>query len=90
MLRQILPLSDMVIFTRPVLPRAAEPQFVADFALANLGLQQEHLVIPDYKEALDKALELAAPGDAVLVTGSLYTVSDIRAYYYKRQKTPPL
>ncbi len=84
MLEHILPLAAAVIFTRPVLPRAADPYDVAAFAVSHFNLPKEHLVIDAYDEALDRALELAGPGDAVLVTGSLYTVSDIRAYWQER------
>jgi dihydrofolate synthase / folylpolyglutamate synthase len=89
MLRQILPLADLIIFTRPTISRAAEPDSVADFARAKLDLQKEHLVIRDYRAALDRALELAAPDDAVLVTGSLYTVSDVRAHYCEHHQVLP-
>ncbi len=81
MLKSILPLSDSVVFTRPLLPRAADPQNIADFALDHFKLVKDYYVIKDHQEALDKAFELAEPEDAILVTGSLYTVSDIRAYY---------
>ncbi len=80
MLEHILPLADTVIFTRPILPRAADPADIAAFAVAHFNLQKEYYVLPEHGEALDRALELAGPEDAVLVTGSLYTVSDVRAY----------
>lgn len=83
MLEHILPLADVVVFTRPTLPRAANPEDIAAFAEEHLKLQKEHYLAPDHKEALEKALKLAEPEDAILVTGSLYTVSDIRAYYIK-------
>jgi dihydrofolate synthase / folylpolyglutamate synthase len=85
MLRHILPLADKIIFTRPVLSRAADPQDVANFATGHFEMQIESLVIQDYGEALDRALKLAGPEDAVVVTGSLYTVSDIRAYWHRLQ-----
>lgn len=81
MLKSILPLSDLIVFTRPLLPRAADPQSVAAFALEHFNLEQEFYVLSDHREAFKKALELAGPEDAILVTGSLYTVSDVRAYY---------
>lgn len=84
MLGHILPLANRVIFTRPVLPRAAEPQDVARFASANFSLSDSPIIVEDYREALDKALAEAEPEDAVLVTGSLYTVSDVRAYWIEK------
>ncbi len=81
MLKHILSLADTIIFTRPILPRAADPGEIAAFAERHFELQENYEVIYDHGEALEKALKLAGPNDAVLVTGSLYTVSDIRAYW---------
>ncbi len=81
MLKHILPLADSIIFTRPGLPRAADPRETALFALEHFALQQECRVIVDYAQALEQALKMATSQDAILVTGSLYTVSDVRAYY---------
>ncbi len=86
MLKSILPLSDSVVFTRPLLPRAADPQKIADFAVDHFKFNKDYYVIADYRQALDKAFELAEPEDAILVAGSLYTVSDIRAYYFIRKE----
>ncbi len=86
MLKSLIPLSDIVIFTRPLLPRAADPQNIADYVADHLRLVKDYYVIKDYRQALDKAFELAEPEDAILVTGSLYTVSDIRAYYLLSKK----
>lgn len=84
MLKEILPLADKVVFSRPVLPRAADPRDLASVATGQLGFGKEHYIINDHGAALEKALELAGPEDAVLVTGSLYTVSDVRAYWQSR------
>ena len=81
MLKSILPLADIVIFTRPMINRAAEPDKVAAFAVKELGFTGDYYVHDQHGAALDQALSLAGPADAVLVTGSLYTVSDIRAYW---------
>jgi folylpolyglutamate synthase/dihydropteroate synthase len=78
-----LPLADSVIFTKPLLPRAADPDDIARFAADHFSMQNNYLVVHDHGEALDRALDMAGPEDAVLVTGSLYTVSDIRAYWKK-------
>ncbi len=84
MLKHILPLADTVIFTKPVLPRAKDPAEIAAYAGEHFKLKNKFYVAPEHGAALEKALSLAGPKDAVLVTGSLYTVSDIRAYYKKR------
>jgi dihydrofolate synthase / folylpolyglutamate synthase len=83
MLGSIMPLADSVIFTKPLLPRAADPDDIARFAVDHFCMQNNYLVVHDHGEALDRALDMAGPEDAVLVTGSLYTVSDIRAYWKK-------
>lgn len=83
MLSDILPLADLVVFTKPTLPRAAEPAELADFAVKYLNLGNGYHVINEHGRAIELALELAGPEDAVLVTGSLYTVSDVRAYWQK-------
>lgn len=81
MLEHILPLADEIIFTRPLLPRAADPADIAAFAVDNLQLSKKFLVFQHHGEAFDRAMQMAEPEDVVLVTGSLYTVSDIRAYW---------
>ena len=42
------------------------------------------MVIADAEQALDYALGKAAPGDAVFITGSLYLVGQLRAYWKQR------
>ena len=83
MLNSILPRADSVVFTRPVLLRAADPSAVAEYATKKLGFSKQIFVVDEFGPALEKAISLAEPDDAVLVTGSLYTVSDIRAYWIK-------
>lgn len=85
MLEHILPRANTIIFTRPILPRAADPGEIAAFAVNYYGLRNNYMVIYNHGEALEKALEMAGPDDAVLVTGSLYTVSDVRAYWQQSQ-----
>ena len=84
MLGSILPLADSVIFTKPLLPRAADPDDIARFAADHFSLQNNYQVVHDHGEALERALDMADPEDAILVTGSLYTVSDIRAHWKKQ------
>lgn len=79
MFEYILPLADGVILARPALTRAAEPEALAAFLKNRFPgkVYMEQRV----DRALDRALALAAVDDAVLVTGSFYTVSEARAYY---------
>lgn len=77
MLDHILPLADTVVLTRPALPRSAVPAEVA------AGLKDRFfgrvIIVEKVERAVDRALALAGPEDAVLVTGSFYTVSEARA-----------
>ncbi|NLA04427.1 MAG: bifunctional folylpolyglutamate synthase/dihydrofolate synthase [Firmicutes bacterium] len=77
MLDHILPLSDTVVLTRPDLPRSAAPAEVA--AGLKKRFQGKIVIEERVSRAVDKALALAGPEDAVLVTGSFYTVSEARA-----------
>lgn len=81
MMRSIAPLADEVVLTRPALPRAADPRDLAGQLNQVPGFAGRVHVEDDMGRALEFALSLASPADAVLVTGSLYTVSDARAYW---------
>lgn len=71
MLSQVGPLASVVILTKPESERAADPRALtaADRYCPKLELQ------PSVKEAIGLAREVASPGDAILVTGSLFTVA---------------
>ncbi len=45
---------------------------------------KETIIVRDPGEAIEAALELAGPQDAVFATGSLYLVGELRAYWAKR------
>jgi hypothetical protein len=45
--------------------------------------------VRDPMAALERAIELAGPADAVFATGSLYLVGDLRAYWSKRAVLVP-
>jgi dihydrofolate synthase/folylpolyglutamate synthase len=45
-------------------------------------------VIPDPREAFERALELASPGDVIFVAGSLYLVGELRRYWISRAAAP--
>ena len=79
-MRPLLPLARSVIFSRPDLPRAAAPGDLAAIAREHLGFTGPIAVEPAVKEAVQKALAMADPADAVLVTGSFYTISEARAH----------
>jgi dihydrofolate synthase/folylpolyglutamate synthase len=66
-----------VIACAPRSPRAIPAEEIADAAEA-LGARV--IVEPDVANAVARAKEMAAPDDAVLVTGSLYVVGAARSH----------
>ncbi len=76
LLREIVPVSSYVIYSRPVYPRAADPEVLAAEAESQ-GKPGE--VVQSLSAALDRAREIADPGDLILVTGSLFTVGEALA-----------
>jgi dihydrofolate synthase / folylpolyglutamate synthase len=78
----LFPRADAVILTEPRQARALSASVLADMAghLAN-----NVSVVRDPTQALEQALEMAGPEDAVFATGSLYLVGDLRAYWGRRK-----
>ena len=74
-LKEIMPHVDMAIFNRPRVPRAADPRELAEMAK---GYSARVEIIEDVKESVRKALALADSHDMVLVTGSIYMLSEAR------------
>jgi dihydrofolate synthase/folylpolyglutamate synthase len=71
----LLPLCKRVIFTRSSHPRALPPATLESFSRQLAGPPAEIVSAP--QAALERALELAAAREAVLVTGSIYLLSDL-------------
>ncbi len=71
MVNEILPLTSNIILTKPNNHRAAMPKEVARFIDVN------HDVVEDPKAALNKAKAMATENDLIVVTGSIYTVSEV-------------
>ncbi len=86
MMSNLVPLADLLILTRPDMERAA-----------SLGLLRKHaspwkkpaLVIGHVGGAVEKARSEAGRGDLVVVTGSLYTVGEARAYLIREGLVDP-
>jgi dihydrofolate synthase/folylpolyglutamate synthase len=75
MLRVLAPACRAVVATRSSHPRAVDPARVGRAARA-AGLPAETVGGP--AEAIARAREIAGPRGAVLVTGSLYLLADVR------------
>jgi len=81
----LFPRADRVILTSPRQSRSISAPLLAEMT-AHLSSNFE--VAADPSAALERALELAGPGDAVFATGSLYLVGDLRCYWVHRSARP--
>ena len=54
--------------------------------VADLGYQAS--VVPNVPDALEAALQSASPKDLVCITGSIFTVADVRVAWCKRNGHP--
>ncbi len=81
----LFPPAASIVVTRPGTPRAASPETLARLARA---VNANVAVEPDPAQALARALEAAAPGDAVFVTGSLFLVGDCRQAPARPREVP--
>jgi dihydrofolate synthase/folylpolyglutamate synthase len=77
MLRELLPSSCAVVFTRNANPRALPPATLESLA-RQVTLEPPPIeLVADPHAALARARELAGPGGGVLATGSIYLVADL-------------
>jgi dihydrofolate synthase/folylpolyglutamate synthase len=72
MLDALLPAAENVIFTRTSNPRALPPG-----TLAHLARRPDAITVGEPRAAVERAKDLAGPGGAVLVTGSIYLIADL-------------
>lgn len=77
MMSNLAPLADLLILTRPHMERAASLELLRKHASP---WKKPALEIGDVGGALEKARGEAGREDLVVVTGSLYTVGEARAY----------
>jgi dihydrofolate synthase/folylpolyglutamate synthase len=77
----LFPAADFVILTEPLQPRAISAPLLAEMTA---HLARNSAVVPNPIEALERAIEIASPEDAVFATGSLYLVGDLRSYWHQR------
>lgn len=80
---QLFPHAAEVIFTEPGTSRAISAQRLAELASHHAS---SFTVISSAEHALDQALDEAAPGDAIFITGSLYLVGQLRHYWKQREQ----
>jgi dihydrofolate synthase/folylpolyglutamate synthase len=74
MLKELDRIAEIIILTRPMTDRAADPGLLAeDIAKIHTNFQ----VIPMVREAYQAARDLCKPDEVILVTGSHYTVGEV-------------
>jgi dihydrofolate synthase/folylpolyglutamate synthase len=88
-LREVVPVSDHVIYTRPAYYRAAAPEALEALG-SDLGPPGE--IVPLLPQAIERARALARPRDLVLISGSLFTVGEALTHFdpvrYKPDEVP--
>jgi len=77
MLKELDRIANVVVLTRPMTDRAADPDMLAEELTKSHSNFQ---VVPMIKEAYKTALDLCGPDDVLLVTGSHYTVGEVMSY----------
>ena len=81
----LFPRADVVILTEPRQPRAVSAAILAEMTE---HFAKRSIVEADPVKALEQALQMASPEDAVFATGSLYLVGELRGYWIARQQPP--
>lgn len=68
-------IADLIIATKPKTKRAADPHIISGEAQA-CGMQT--MIIEDVRKAFEYAKFISKPEDIICVTGSFYTVGEVR------------
>jgi len=84
-LQELLPAANRIFVTSSRHPRAAAPEVLSQ-TVAELGYEAS--IVPNVPQALDAALENAAPNDLVCITGSIFTVANAREAWCERNGLP--
>jgi dihydrofolate synthase/folylpolyglutamate synthase len=78
----LFPHAGHVILTEPRQSRAISAELLAEMTA---HLARESTVTCDPYDALEEAIRMARPDDAVFATGSLYLVGDLRTHWRNRK-----
>lgn len=81
----LFPRAESVILTAPRQPRGVSADVLAEMT-GHLAVKS--VIEPDPQLALERAIEIASPQDAVFATGSLYLVGEWRSYWRSRRHSP--
>lgn len=72
-LKEIVPLAQLTIFTRPTYNRAEDPKVLWE---ESKELVKDYRIVDDLKYAIEEAKQKADKDDLILITGSLFTVGE--------------
>ncbi len=75
MLSALIPVTKKVIFTRPKIDRGLPPETLYEEA-RQYG--KEMTILPDVHQAVQQAVNQAAPDDVICIAGSLYVVGEAK------------
>jgi len=81
MLRDMLQVCDRAIITRPKIDRSLKPEILSDVAGKII---RDVKIIPSVGEAVEYAIETAAPDELICIAGSLYVVGEAKEELEKR------
>jgi dihydrofolate synthase/folylpolyglutamate synthase len=83
MLSALIPYTGRFVFTAPqvVGKQGFAPDALVGHARA-LGFRGEAIVVPSPLDALHAAFAQSRPDDAIVVTGSMYLVGNVREHWY--------
>ena len=85
MVKEIVPIADYVIYTRPNYYRSASPERLKREVFPSGKLGE---IVPVISQALDWAKDMAEPEDMILVCGSLFTVGEAMPYFDPQKYRP--
>jgi dihydrofolate synthase/folylpolyglutamate synthase len=83
---EIAPLAEKIVVTKPNSPRAGKWEEVADFVRPFVD---QVIVEENITRAVDEAIRLAGDDHMVLITGSIYMVSEARAHLLQLNAEKP-
>ncbi|MBF0477239.1 MAG: bifunctional folylpolyglutamate synthase/dihydrofolate synthase [Deltaproteobacteria bacterium] len=84
-LRLLVPLADNLILTRTAYARAADPAELAGLLPAG---HHNVTIEPSLPQAIELAIRTAGDNGLAVITGSLFTVGEAKAYFSHRQLQP--
>jgi dihydrofolate synthase/folylpolyglutamate synthase len=84
MLKSLIEIAHIIIFTQSENPRASEPEHLASIA-SNCGFKGKIMMEPSLEKAIITAFEKVNKKDIVCISGSLFTVGEARTLFLKKK-----